>query len=85
MKISSKVVLEKKVDFDTAEGFLTDDGDVFVFCEDGFIICLMPDDTLGFPPNVIKFEAENWEALEKELEITIVKTIERIKITVEEI
>lgn len=84
MKISSKVVLEKKVDFDTAEGFLTDDYDIFVFCEDGFVICLTPDD-LGLPPSVIKFEAENWEDLEKELGITIVKTIERIKITVEEI
>ena len=85
MKISSKVVLGKKVDFDTAEGFLSYDGYVFIFTEDGFVICLTPDDVLGFPPSVIKFEAENWEALEKELGITIVKTIERIKITLEEI
>lgn len=83
MKISSKVVLEKKVDFDAAEGFLTDDGAIFIFCEDGFVVCLVPDEK-AYPPNVIKFEAENWDELEKELEVTIVKPLERLKFTIEE-
>ena len=83
MKISSKVVLEKKVDFDAAEGFLTDDGDIFFFCEDSFVVCLAPDER-AYPPSVIKFEAENWDDLEKELEVTIIKTMERLKFTIEE-